>query len=153
MRSPGNFAPCRKQKLRARSGCLRPGTIFNCGSRYATSSRQSGGGYWCRITGKPTFHGQPPPWAQQQFVSAPPGAIPKFAKLPAPHERCPYSGASRSWLIDQAEAGNIRLVRVRQPGRMRGAVFLHVPSLLEFLRKQMEAQTPEVSGNEVEEQR
>ena len=92
------------------------------------------------LEGHPTFHGQPPAWAQSRFTPAPPGAVPEFCKLPAPRERCPFSGASRSWLIDQAAAGNIRLVRVRQPGKIRGAVFVHVPSLLDFLRREMEQQ-------------
>ena len=92
------------------------------------------------LTGKPTLHGDPPGWARGRFVPAPPGVVPEFAKLPAPRERCPFTGASRSWLIDQAKAGNVKLVRVRQPGKLRGAVFVHVPTLLDFLRKQMEGQ-------------
>ena len=94
------------------------------------------------LEGHPTFHGQPPAWARTRFTPALPGTVPEFAKLPAPRERCPFSGASRSWLIDQDKAGNIRLVRVRQPGRTRGAVFVHVPSLLDFLRREMAAQDP-----------
>jgi hypothetical protein len=90
------------------------------------------------LEGRPTFHGTPPAWVGNRFTPAQPGQTPEFAKLPSPKERCSFTGASRSWLIDQGKAGNIKLVRVRQPGKLRGAVFVHVPSLLNFLRKQME---------------
>jgi hypothetical protein len=90
------------------------------------------------LTGKPTLHGQAPSGMERYFAPAAPGNVPEFCKLPAPRERCPFTGASRSWLIDQAEAGNLKLVRVRRPGKLRGAVFVHVPSLLEFLRRNME---------------
>ena len=92
------------------------------------------------VTGKPSLHGPAPRGLERRFVSATPGVMPEFCKLPSPKERCPFTGASRSWLIDQAEAGHIKLVRVRQPGKMRGAVFVHVPTLLAFLRRQMEEQ-------------
>lgn len=92
------------------------------------------------LTGTPTVHGQVPRGLERRFLPVAPGQIPEFSKLPSPRERCPFSGASRSWLIDQDKAGNIKLVRVRQPGKVRGAVFVHVPSLLAFLRSQMEVQ-------------
>jgi len=93
------------------------------------------------LIGKPTLHGHAPPGLERHFVTVAAGQLPEFCKLPAPRERCPFTGASRSWLIDQAEAGNIKLVRVRQPGKLRGAVFIHVPTLLNFLRRQMEDQS------------
>src|SRR5262245_57748753 len=57
------------------------------------------------LTGKPTLHGDPPAGLKPQFAPAVPGQIPEFSRLPSPRERCPYTGASRSWLIDQANEG------------------------------------------------
>lgn len=58
---------------------------------------------------------------------------PEFAKLPRPHERCSITGASRSWLLDHDSEGKY-LVRIRQRGKLRGAVFIIVPKLLAYLR-------------------
>lgn len=89
-------------------------------------------------TGKPTLNGPPPRGFERFFGEAPPGHVPEFAPLPAPRQRCPYSGGSRSWLIEHGAAGHFRLVRVRQNGKLRGKVLIHVPSLLAWLRGQME---------------
>ena len=93
------------------------------------------------LTGLPTFHGPPPPGMERRFAPAPVGQVPEWAKLPAPREKCPFTGASRSWLLDQEALGRIKIVRVRQPGRMRGACFVFVPSLLALLRGELEKQT------------
>ena len=93
------------------------------------------------LTGKPTLHGPPPPGLERRFAPAPAGQVPEWCKLPSPRERCPFTGASRSWILDQEKLGRIRLVRVRQPGRMRGACFVFVPSLLALLRGELEKQT------------
>ena len=90
------------------------------------------------LTGLPTLHGPPPRGCERFFGEAPPGHVPEFAPLPAPRQRCPYSGGSRSWLIEHGEAGHFALVRVRQVGKLRGKVLMHVPSLLAWLRGQME---------------
>ena len=90
------------------------------------------------LTGLPTLHGPPPRGFERFFGEAPPGHVPEFAPLPAPRQRCPYSGGSRSWLIEHGEAGHFALVRVRQVGKLRGKVLMHVPSLLAWLRGQME---------------
>ena len=90
------------------------------------------------LTGLPTLHGLPPPGMERRFASAPAGQVPEWCKLPSPRERCPFTGASRSWILDQEKLGRIRLVRVRQPGRMRGACFVYVPSLLALLRGELE---------------
>lgn len=70
----------------------------------------------------------------------PASPTPEFTKLPGPRKRCPFTGASRTWLLDHAKAGNIRVVRVCQPGRTRGAIFVYLPSVLDFLRREMAAQ-------------
>jgi hypothetical protein len=78
---------------------------------------------------------------ERRFAPTPPGVFPEWVKLPAPRERCPISGASRSWLLDMERHGRIKIARVRQPGRMRGACFVFVPSLLALLRGELEKQT------------
>ena len=90
------------------------------------------------LTGLPTLHGPPPPGMERRFGPATAGQVPEWAKLPAPREKCPFTGASRSWLLDQEKLGRIKIVRVRQPGRMRGACFVYVPSLLALLRSELE---------------
>jgi hypothetical protein len=92
------------------------------------------------LTEKPTLLGGPPSGMEQFFASAPAGLWPEFAPLPAPRQRCPISGGSRSWLIEHGEAGDFKLLRVRQKGKLRGKVLMHVPSLLAWLRKEMELQ-------------
>lgn len=91
-------------------------------------------------TSLPTLHGKPPPGMEGFFAGAPPGHVPEFAPLPAPRERCPFSGGSRTWLLEHGEAGDFKLVRVRQRGKLRGKVLIHVPSLLAWLRREMEQQ-------------
>lgn len=93
------------------------------------------------LTGLPTLHGSPPPGLERRFTPAPAGQVPEWCKLPSPRERCPFTGASRSWILDQEKLGRIQLVRVRQPGRLRGACFVFVPSLLALLRGELEKQT------------
>lgn len=98
------------------------------------------------LTGKPTLLGGPPCGLEQFFAPTPLGQLPEFAPLPAPRERCPISGGSRSWLIEHGEAGDFKLVRVRQKGKLRGKVLMHVPSLLAWLRREMAEQTTEEEG-------
>lgn len=90
------------------------------------------------LTGKPTLLGQAPAGMESRFSTALSGQVPEFCKLPSPRERCPLTGASRSWILDMEAAGRVKIVRVRQPGKMRGACFVYVPSLLALLRSEME---------------
>jgi hypothetical protein len=48
-------------------------------------------------------------------------------------------------LLEHGELNHFKLVRIRKPGSIRGAVFVHVPSLLAFLRGEMEKQTGAVA--------
>jgi hypothetical protein len=36
------------------------------------------------------------------------------------------------------KAGRVKIIRVRQPGKVRGACFVHVASLMELLRSHLE---------------
>jgi len=89
-------------------------------------------------TGRPLLAGPVPKGFERVFEPFEGRIAPEFCKLPPPRGRCPFTGASRTWLLEHAEAGHFKIVRVRKPGAVRGAVFIHVPSLLEFLRKEME---------------
>jgi hypothetical protein len=100
------------------------------------------------LTGKATLLGGPPRGMEQFFALPPSGQLPEFAPLPAPKERCPISGGSRSWLIEHGEAGDFKLLRVRQKGKLRGKVLMHVPSLLAWLRREMETQTTQPKGGQ-----
>ena len=93
------------------------------------------------LTSKPTLLGQPPRGMDKAFAANPPGQLPEFACLPAPRKRCPISGCSRSFLLEHGEAGDFKIIRVRHPGKMRGKVLMHVPSLLAWLRRLAAEQT------------
>jgi hypothetical protein len=63
--------------------------------------------------------------------------MPEIARLPRPKERDPIAGCSRTWLIEtdnSLPAAEKFLFRVRQRGKIRGAVFINVAKLLRFLR-------------------
>jgi hypothetical protein len=90
---------------------------------------------------RPTCAG-PIPLAFARVFQLPEGkTLPEFCKLPRPRERCAYTGASRTWLIEHGEAGHFKLARIRKAGSVRGAIFIHLPSLLAFIRGEMEKQT------------
>lgn len=89
-------------------------------------------------TGKPSLLGQAPAGLEMRFSTAPSGQLPEFYKLPSPHARCPYTGASRSWLLDMEKRGLVKIVRVRRPGKMRGACFVFLPSVLGLLRSALD---------------
>lgn len=82
----------------------------------------------------------------EQVEAATSANIVEFASLPKVRERCPISGASRSWLIE-TNAWLPRhqqfLVRVRRSGCLRGKVFVSVPKLSAFIR---DVQSGEVEG-------
>lgn len=88
-------------------------------------------------TSKPTLLGTAPVGLEQRFTTVATGQLPEFTKLPPARGRCPLTGASRSWILDMEKLGKIKIVRVRQPGKMRGACFVYVPSLLALLRSEL----------------
>lgn len=92
------------------------------------------------ILGRPTCAAPIPPAFARVFQPLESSALPEFCKLPAPRQRCPFTGASRTWLLEHAELGHFTIVRVRKPGSIRGALFVNLPSLLEFLRREMAQQ-------------
>jgi len=89
-------------------------------------------------TGLTTAVGPIPPSLERYIQSIPLPQLPELTRLPRPGERDFISGGSRSWLIETNESlppDERFLFRVRQPGKVRGAVFCRVEKLLSFLRK------------------
>jgi hypothetical protein len=82
--------------------------------------------------------GAVPPGLARQLQSVPAPHIPELARLPRPGERDPITGSSRSWLIDTNDGLPVAerfLFRVRQRGKMRGAVFINVAKLMALMKK------------------
>lgn len=94
-----------------------------------------------------------PPGLERLFRSATTPPLPEVCKLPAPRERCLITGASRTWLLETDERakreGRGFLFRVRQPGKMRGAVFVNVRKLLAFLQAEEAADQARSKTEEV----
>ncbi len=91
--------------------------------------------------GRPTCAGPIPTSLARMFDPVDDKFLPEFCKLPRPRERCQFTGASRTWLLEHGDAGHFKLVRIRKAGSVRGAIFIHLPSLLAFIRGEMEKQT------------
>ena len=90
-------------------------------------------------SGLPTLAGRIPQGMGEQFEAVAPPPLPELTSLPRPGERCSICGKSRTWLVEANETaksdGMPFLFRVRQRGRMRGAVFVRVSTLLKWLEK------------------
>jgi hypothetical protein len=73
----------------------------------------------------------------------------EWARLPNP-KGGRLLGFSRSTLLTHAEAGNIKIIRVKQPGRIRGVRLVWMPSLRSFLASLLDASeatpTPLING-------
>jgi hypothetical protein len=64
--------------------------------------------------------------------------LPELTRLPRPGDRCPITGASRTWLIEQDDnlpAEEKFLFRIRQRGKTRGAVFVNIAKLMAYMQK------------------
>jgi hypothetical protein len=78
----------------------------------------------------------------------------EFSRLPKAGQRCPVSGASRTWLVEtnaKIGAGEKFLVRVRRRGCLRGTVFVSVPKLCAFIAKASAGKVPGFVAEEVAE--
>lgn len=87
-------------------------------------------------TGLPTLAGPVPPGLHGQFQPVPGPDRAEFVKLPPACGRCPFTGASRTWLLENGgpEAGGF-IVRIRRRGKTRGAIFVDVDKLLAYIRE------------------
>ena len=70
-------------------------------------------------------------------------SIPEFVEVPRPGQVCPWSGLRRGMIFQLIRQGRIRSVCLRQPGRLRGKRLVHLPSVLELLRRNMEGGSSE----------
>jgi len=85
-----------------------------------------------------TVAGAVPPELTNYCLRVPPPHLPETCRLPRPGEKDPIANGSRTWLIDTdayLPPAEKFLFRVRQPGKIRGAVFINVAKLLAFLKK------------------
>jgi hypothetical protein len=85
-----------------------------------------------------TVSGAVPPEFARWFQSISPPRLPELARLPRPGQRDPIASSSRTWLVEtdaKLPPTEKFLFRVRQPGKIRGAVFINVAKLLAFLKK------------------
>ena len=101
------------------------------------------------LTSRPTVAGAVPHGMGHRFN---PASIreAEFLRLPPAKGRCALTGLSRSGLIETAEAAKA-IVRVRLPGRARGAVLIDREKLVAFLHDLAEQQAAERASDEKEE--
>lgn len=88
----------------------------------------------------------------QRVEAATAANVAEFSRLPKAGQRCPVSGASRSWLIEtDAKLGPDEkfLVRVRRRGCLRGTVFISVPKLCAFIAKASAGKVAGFVGEEI----
>ena len=73
------------------------------------------------------------------------GVRPETFRLPRPGERDPYFGLPRTAYYELEKAGEIRLVRLRKRGYLRGTTLIPFDQVLTYIRGAMgapEALTP-----------
>jgi hypothetical protein len=58
---------------------------------------------------------------------------PEFIRLPKARYRCPFTGLSRTTLVELVEHGDVKAVKLRKRGSIRGITLLHRESLLGYL--------------------
>jgi hypothetical protein len=58
---------------------------------------------------------------------------PEFIRLPKARGRCPFTGLSRTSLVELVDKGAVKAVKLRKRGSLRGITLLHRESLLGYL--------------------
>lgn len=58
-----------------------------------------------------------------------------WKRMPKPKQR--LCGLSRTTLLELSQAGKIRTVHIRKPGRIRGIRIVYMPSLVAYFETQM----------------
>jgi len=58
---------------------------------------------------------------------------PEFIRLPKAKCRCPFTGLSRTSLVELVDHGAVKAVKLRKRGSIRGITLLHRESLLGYL--------------------
>lgn len=103
------------------------------------------------LTCRPTVAGSVPHGMGHRFEKASIQEA-EFLRLPPAKGRCALTGLSRSGMIETAEVAGA-IVRVRLPGRARGAVLIDRPKLVAFLHKLAEVQAAERAAAQQTERR
>lgn len=65
--------------------------------------------------------------------SSPAPGFPLYSQLPKPHERCRFSGLSRSVINGLLKEDLVLSKTLRRPGALRGTRLVHIPSLLRYI--------------------
>jgi len=92
----------------------------------------------------PTVAGQIPPQFRNKFAESSLRES-EYFRPPAPRARCRLSGMSRSSMLEHGEAGDFRVIRVRQRGKQRGLILVHTASFLRWLNS-LPAETKQSKG-------
>lgn len=91
--------------------------------------------------GLPTA-GRIPPTMKQTLQGSPLSEA-LYIRLPSGRgARCPITGASRSTVLEWAQAGLIKSIRIRRPGTVKGCVLIDKASVIEFLERLKAEQNP-----------
>jgi hypothetical protein len=83
-------------------------------------------------TSPPTVAGGTPPHLRHLFAESSLRDS-EYFRPPGPRARCRLSGMSRSSLLEHGEAGDFRMIRVRQKGKQRGLILVETASFLRWL--------------------
>ena len=65
-------------------------------------------------------------------------APPEVYRLPKSGQRDPYHGLSRSWYYAAEKAGDLRLIRLRKRGNVRGVTLVPFAAVAELVRRAYE---------------
>jgi hypothetical protein len=78
-------------------------------------------------------------WAVETLTAQVP-ARPEFFRLPKPGSGDPYFGFSRSFYYVAEKRGWVKLIRIRDAGKMKGVTLIRFQDVLRFVQSQMAAQ-------------
>jgi len=99
------------------------------------STKQNAGAREYLIT-PPVVYSPPP----QGCVAASSMADAEFLPLPPNNAKCRFTSLSRSTLINMIRSGEIKALKLRRPGCVRGRVLILKSSLAEYLHRQLAEQ-------------
>jgi hypothetical protein len=57
----------------------------------------------------------------------------EYFRPPPPRGRCPLSGLSRTTILEHGDAGDFRMIRIRQRGKQKGIILCETASFLHWL--------------------
>ncbi len=69
----------------------------------------------------------------------------EYFRPPPPRGRCRLSGLSRTSILEHGDAGNFRVVRIRQRGKQKGIILVETASFLHWLNS-LPSETRGVKG-------